>query len=162
MVRAKCRTRGVRGVYACMWCNAWAAARWRCRTCKRRRGMHWQWDGGAWAALRRQCSGTRAQACGQWCACARAQLGWRRRDGRWSEAARAAYSGACGRRKAADGGACGRRKAADDGGGDRSEGEGEGSSGKRKRVRGRRRAREKYDMWTPKFFISPVDPTLRF
>jgi hypothetical protein len=73
------------------------------------------------------------------------------RDGRRSEATRAAYGGACGRRKAADGG-----------GGDRSEDEGEGSSGKRERVRGRRRAREKYDMWTPQFFLSPVETTLRF
>jgi hypothetical protein len=27
---------------------------------------------------------------------------------------------------------------------------------------GREPAREKYDMWTPQFFLSPVDPMLRF
>jgi hypothetical protein len=27
---------------------------------------------------------------------------------------------------------------------------------------GREPAREKYDMWTPQFFLSSVDPTLRF
>jgi hypothetical protein len=34
---------------------------------------------------------------------------------------------------------------------------------KRKREQmGREPAREKYDMWTPQIFLSPVDPTLRF
>jgi hypothetical protein len=34
---------------------------------------------------------------------------------------------------------------------------------KRKREQmGREPAREKYDMWTPQKFLSPVDPTLRF
>jgi hypothetical protein len=52
--------------------------------------------------------------------------------------------------------------AADDGGGDGSEGEDEGTSKTRAGVRSRDRSREKYDMWPPQFFLSPVDPTLRF
>jgi hypothetical protein len=71
-----------------------------------------------------------------------------------------------------DGGAYRRRKAADGGAAavlaahgwrsDGDEGEGEEASGKRARVRSHKRSREKYDMWTPQIFLSPVDPTLRF
>jgi hypothetical protein len=72
---------------------------------------------------------------------------------------------------ATDGGASGRRRgrqrrrtataAGGDGGGG-SGCEGEESSETRARVKGCDRSREEYDMWTPQFFLSPVDPTLRF
>jgi hypothetical protein len=37
-----------------------------------------------------------------------------------------------------------------------------GRAGKRECVKRRGRSGEKYDMWTPQKFLSPVDPTLRF